>query len=88
MIPTSAASTRTEPATVPAIAPPLIRVVLAEGGDGEGAAMIVVPGTGLVSDVDSEDELADALWPKGVTPGVVVVRTVLLYPVTAAHPYP
>lgn len=35
-----------------------------------------------------KDEVVVALWPNGVTCGVVVVKTVLLYPNTPARPYP
>lgn len=87
-MPTIAARTRMEPATAPAIAPPLTSVMFVDKEDGEGAAVVVLAIEGVTSDVKLDDKLDDVLCPKGMIPRVVVVRTVLLYPVVAAHPYP
>lgn len=55
-MPTMTARTRTEPATAPAIAPPLMRVRLVDEGDGEGAGLA---SAAVASDVD--DELEDVI---------------------------
>ena len=94
MIPTTAASATTAPATAPAMAPPLTGVMLAGGevvagvvkiGDevGNDDARGLVAGT-----LEEVEEVTEPACPKGVTSGVVVVRTVLLYPFAAAQPYP
>lgn len=56
-----AARTRTEPATVPAIAPPLIRVMLVDDRDGEGAAVVELPGGCVATGVKLSDEVEDVL---------------------------
>lgn len=86
-MPTMAARANTEPATAPAIAPPLMRPIFIGDDEAddvvrEGAAYEELP-------EDAVDELArvvDALWPNGVAPGVLFVSTVLLYPLVRAHP--
>ena len=96
MIPTIAATARTEPATAPAIAPPLINFMSTPEEDVEGvaAAAVTVAGGAFVSEVvmledeELEIEVVDAACPKGVATGFVVVRTFLLYPAVAAQPYP
>lgn len=84
MIPIKAATTRIDPATVPPIAPPLISVVSVDCDVGEGAAIIVVLPGAFVPKV----ELVVVTWPKGTTPGVVVVNTDLSYFTTFPHPRP
>ena len=77
---------------MPAIAPPLIDVMFIGAMVGEAVAiangeLVELVEIGLVL----EDKVVVALCPKGVTNEwfeVVVVRTVLLYPIYPAHPYP
>ena len=80
-MPIIAASAKTEPATAPAMAPPLMSLMFT----GEAVA-----DNDEVVDVveDSPEEVVETVCPKGVTPGVVVVSTVLSYPLAAAQPYP
>lgn len=58
MMPTIIARTRIDPATAPAIAPPLMRVKLVDEGDGEAASLA---SEGATSDVGLDDGLEDAI---------------------------
>ena len=86
-----AISAKMDPATAPAIAPPLIGVVFMVNEVADEFASVVVDVLPLFgpSEVDVRlVEVVEADWSKGVTPGVVVVSTVLSYPLSAAQPYP
>lgn len=89
-MPTIAASAKAEPATAPAMAPPLMSLMFS----GEAVAddrtcvdrKLGIEGVDVVD--DNSEEVVEAVCPNGVMPGVVVVSTVLLYPSAAAQPYP